>query len=87
MKKHNVPALTQAAGMAARTIARMEAAAESVLAADTAKRRSLQMVSSGDRLTALIRHGKTTIQIEGDSFAVTHDEDHIRALPTNGEVA
>jgi hypothetical protein len=62
--------------MAARTIARMEAAADAVLAQDTAttKRRSMQMVSSGDQFTALIRHGKTVIEISGDDFAVTQTD-------------
>jgi hypothetical protein len=69
-KKHNVPALTHAASLAGRAIARMEAQAEEVLAQGT-KRQSLQLVASGEQFTALIRHGKTTIQIEGDSFAVT----------------
>jgi hypothetical protein len=72
-KKFNVPALKQAASLAGRAIARMEAAAEEVLAQGT-KRQSLQLVASGEQFTALIRHGRTTIQIEGDSFAVTQND-------------
>lgn len=72
MAKHL--AVTAAAGLAARSLARLEAKAEEVLANETAARRSLQMVSSGEQFTALIRHGKTTIQIEGDAFAVTQND-------------
>jgi hypothetical protein len=36
--------------------------------------RSLQAVSEGGNFSALIKSGHTTVQIEGDSFAVTtHD--------------
>jgi hypothetical protein len=48
-------------------------AAAEVHAAETERRaeRSLQLVSSIGQLSALIKVGKTTVQIEGDSFAVS----------------
>ena len=72
-KSKEVSTITKAAGLAGKTIARMEARAEEVLAEET-KRRSLQLVSSGEQFSALIRHGKTTFQFEGDAFAVTHND-------------
>lgn len=72
-KSKEVSTITKAAGLAGKTIARMEARAEEVLAEAT-KQRSLQLVSSGEQFTALIRHGKTTFQFEGESFAVTHND-------------
>jgi len=72
-KSKEVSTITKAAGLAGKTIARMEACAELVHAEET-KRRSLQLVSSGEQFSALIRHGKTTLQFEGDSFAVTHND-------------
>jgi hypothetical protein len=74
-KSANIPAVTQAAGLAARSIARLEAEASSVHAAESEKReRALQLVSTKSGFSALIRHGKTTIQIEGDDFAVSQSE-------------
>lgn len=72
-KSKEVSTVTKAAGLAGKAIARMEAQAEEVLA-EGAKQRSLQLVSSGEQFSALIRHGKTTLQFEGDSFAVTHND-------------
>jgi len=72
-KSKEVSTITKAAGMAAKNLERMEACAKLVLDEET-KRRSLQLVSTGEQFTALIRHGKTTLQFEGDAFAVTHND-------------
>lgn len=78
MAKHksNVPAITEAAreaSLATKAFARLERAAEAVHATENEKRsdRTLQLVSTAGQLSALIRVGKTTVQIEGDSFAVS----------------
>jgi hypothetical protein len=71
---HSV-AVTQAAGLAARSLARLENEAQRVHAGEAERReRGLQLVSTKTGLSALIRHGKVTIQIEGDDFAVTKSE-------------
>ena len=67
--KSTVPAVTQAAGLAARAIARLEANA-AVIHAEATEKRGFQAVSSRDGFSALIRHGKTLIEIQGDDFAV-----------------
>jgi hypothetical protein len=69
--KH-LPAITMAAGLAARSIARLEAAAKEVHAVETAKRdRELQLVSTSQSgFSALIRHGKTIVEISGNDFSV-----------------
>ena len=69
LTKQSVPAVTQAAGLAARAVARLEANAAAVHAGAT-ETRGFQAVSSKDGFTALIRHGKTVIEISGDDFAV-----------------
>jgi hypothetical protein len=66
---HKNLAVTQAAGLAGRAIARLEAAAEAVHAQANGAR-GFQAVSSKDGFHAAIRHGKTLIEIQGDSFAV-----------------
>ena len=71
--KPTVPAVTQAAGLAARAMARLEGEAERIAAATGNTGRSLRLVSSEGQLSALIRCGGTTIQIEGDEFAVSMD--------------
>jgi hypothetical protein len=65
----SVPAVTHAAGLAARAVARLEANAAAIHAGATDKR-GFQAVSSKEGFSALIRHGKTVIEIEGDSFAI-----------------
>jgi hypothetical protein len=67
--KSTVTAVTNAAGLAARAIARLEANAAAIHAEAT-ERRGFQAVSSRDGFSALIRHGKTLIEISGDDFAV-----------------
>jgi hypothetical protein len=67
--KINVPAVTSAAGLAGRAIARLEAAAEAVHAQANGGR-GFQAVSSKEGFAATIKHGKTLIEIQGDSFAV-----------------
>jgi hypothetical protein len=59
--------------LASRAIARLEAAAASINESEATRRdRTLQLISTKDRpFSALIRHGRTTIQIEGDDFAVS----------------
>jgi hypothetical protein len=68
-KSPTIPAVTQAAGLAARAIARLEANAAAIHEASTEKR-GFQAVSSKEGFSALIRHGKTVIEISGDDFAV-----------------
>ena len=67
--KGNVPAVTVAASLAAKAISRMETEARAVHAASNV--RNFQCVSDGGAFSALIKHGKKTIQIEGDSFAIS----------------
>jgi hypothetical protein len=73
MSKHKqLPAITAAAGLAGKAIARLETEARAVHSAESARR--LQLVSAGGTFSALIKHGKTTIQIEGNDFAVSTAE-------------
>jgi hypothetical protein len=65
-----VPAITQAAGLAARAIARLETEAARVHSEANGATRGLQAVSSKGGFSAVIRHGKTIIEIAGDEFAV-----------------
>lgn len=68
-------AVTTAAGLAGRAMARLEKTASAIHASETDRReRGLQLVSTKTGLSALIKHGKVTIQIEGDDFAVTKGE-------------
>ena len=67
--RQSVPAVTQAAGLAGRAIARLEAAAEAVHAQANGGR-GFQAVSSKDGFSAVIKHGKTMIEISDDQFAV-----------------
>jgi len=67
--KQSVPAVTQAAGLAARAVARLEANAAAIHA-EANEKRGFQAVPSRDGFSALIRHGKTVIEIQGDDFAV-----------------
>jgi len=53
---------------------RLEAEAERIAGDVGTSGRSLRLVSAGEQFSALIRHGKTTIQIEGDVFAVTSSD-------------
>ncbi|WOJ89906.1 hypothetical protein RZS28_00900 [Methylocapsa polymorpha] len=59
------------ASMAGRAMQRLEAEAERIAGDVGTSGRSLRLVSAGEQFSALIRHGKTVIQIEGDAFAVT----------------
>jgi hypothetical protein len=68
-KIKSVPAVREALGLAARAVARLEANAAAIHAGATDKR-GFQAVSSKDGFTALIRHGKTVIEISNDDFAV-----------------
>jgi hypothetical protein len=68
-KSPAIPAVTRAAGLAARAVARLETSAAAVHAEATEKR-GFQAVSSKDGFIALIRHGKTVIEISGEDFAV-----------------
>jgi len=67
--KNQVTAVTQSAGLAGRAIARLEAAAEAVHAQANGGR-GLQAVSSKDGFSAVIKHGRTLIEIQNESFAV-----------------
>jgi hypothetical protein len=66
-----IAGIRRAATMAGRAMARLEGEAERIAAATGATGRSLRLVLSKDQLSALIRCGGTTIQIEGDDFAVS----------------
>lgn len=78
MAKHNktnIPAVAHCASLAARALARLEKEAGAVLASeDERHERGLQLVSSKEGFSAIIKHGKTMIQIEGNSFAVTQSD-------------
>ena len=68
----NVPAITQAAGLAGRAIARLEAEAKAVHSISVENEKRLQLLSSKEAgFSALIKHGRTVIEISGDDFAVT----------------
>jgi hypothetical protein len=67
--KSSVPAVTMAAGLAGRSIARLEAAAAEVHAKANGQR-GFQAVSSKEGFSAVIKHGKTLIEIQDESFAV-----------------
>ena len=69
MATKNAVAVTKAAGLAARAIARLEEAAESVHA-QASGGRGFQAISSKEGFAATIKHGKTLIEIQNDSFAV-----------------
>lgn len=71
-KQEKAVAITAAAGLAARSLARLEQAAAVVHASESDRR--LQMVSAKDGFRAVIKHGRTLIEIDGDSFAVTQSE-------------
>jgi hypothetical protein len=61
-------------GLAGRALARLEAEAAKVHASETT-RRGFQAVSSPSGFQALIRHGKTIVEIQNDSFAVRQLDD------------
>ncbi|GEM_PF-3441377 len=66
--------IRKAASMAGRAMQRLEAeAAERIAATTGTMGRSLRLVSAQGQLSALIKCGGTTIQIEGDEFAVSLD--------------
>lgn len=76
MTKHkNVPAITEAARAASlvgRQVAAMQKEARRIDAAEIDRSNgSLQLVVSADHISAMIRRGKVTVQIEDDEFAVT----------------
>jgi hypothetical protein len=60
------------ANLAAKALARLENGAAEVHAAETERRaRELQLISTqAGGFSALIKHGKTVVEIQGDSFAV-----------------
>lgn len=74
-KKNKVTAITVAAreaSLAGRRVLAMQKEAAAVDKEETDRRsRSLQLVSSKEGLSALIRCGRVTVQIEGDEFAVS----------------
>ena len=72
-KSTTVPAITQAASLAARAVARLEANA-AVIHAEATEKRGFQAVSTKDGFSALIRSGKTTIEIQDDSFVVRQSD-------------
>jgi len=69
MATKNVPTVTRSANFAARALARLEEAAETVHAQANGGR-GFQAISSKEGFAATIKHGKTLIEIQNDSFAV-----------------
>jgi hypothetical protein len=69
-----VASVTREAALAGRALARLEAEAAKVHASETT-RRGFQAVSSPSGFQALIRHGKTIVEIQNDSFAVRQLDD------------
>jgi hypothetical protein len=63
--------IRKVASMAGCAMARLETEAERIATSTGNAGRSLRLVSSEGQLSALIRCGGTTIQIEGDDFAVS----------------
>jgi hypothetical protein len=57
--------------MASKAMARLESEAERIAADTGTVGRSLRLVAAEGQLSALIKCGGTTIQIEGDDFAVS----------------
>jgi hypothetical protein len=75
MGKKEISTITEAAGLVARAIARLEQTAAEVRANETARREcALQLDSTKEGFSAVIKHGRTLIQIEGDDFAVSRAE-------------
>ena len=68
----SVPAVTASATLAGRALARLEATAAAVHESEAARReRELQLVSTqAGGFSALIKHGKTIVEISGNDFAV-----------------
>jgi hypothetical protein len=75
--KHKNVAITEAArnaSLAGRALMALETEGARIASELNGQNRSLQLVSTGKSFSALIKHGNTTMQFEGDSFAVTtHD--------------
>jgi hypothetical protein len=67
---HAMTAITKSLTLAARAIARMEAESAKVHAEANGSDRGFQAISSKEGFSAIIRHGKTLIEISGDDFAV-----------------
>jgi hypothetical protein len=63
------PAVAKSLTLSARAQARLEAAAAAVHA-EANSERGFQAVSSKEGFSAMIRHGRTLIEIQGDDFAV-----------------
>jgi hypothetical protein len=71
-KQAKIPAIKAAASLASRQIAAMERNAHEVHADETERREHrLQLLSSPAGLHAIIKNDRFTLQIEGDTFAVT----------------
>lgn len=69
-KGKTIQAVTVAAGLAGKALARLETEARAVHSSESARR--LQLVSTKDAFSALIKNGGTTIEISGSDFAITH---------------
>lgn len=68
----SLPAIAQSPSLAACALARLESEASIVHASETERReRALQMVSTKDAFSAVIRHGSALIEISGEDFAIT----------------
>jgi len=72
--KHHIPAVAKLPQMTERALVRLQAAALAIHnVADSVEKgdiRGFQAVSSNEGFAATIRHGKTLIEIQNDSFAV-----------------
>jgi hypothetical protein len=71
-KKANVPAIKAATSLAARQVIAMEKNAREVHANETERRNCrLQLLSSANDFRAVIKNERFTVQVEGDTFAIT----------------
>ncbi len=61
-------------GVLAQAIKRLGADSKAFHGAETAGNRSLKAVSSPDGFAAVIRHGKTLMEFQGDTFAITQSD-------------
>jgi hypothetical protein len=65
------PGVTKAASLAGRALARLEAEGQRIHAELNGESdRGFSAVSSKEGFTAVIKHGRTVIEIQGDDFAV-----------------
>ena len=74
-RKPSIPAVTREARLASRALARLEAEATRIHAEANGAQRGFQAVSSKEGFSAVVRHGRTLIEIQGDDFAIRQLDD------------